>query len=143
MSELKTSTDIRSKLETTLQKVRKEIDIERDGVKEKERKMNAKIEQLEAVIRVSVVKIFKKRQVFKNFGGFYEERCLVCLGCYFFVIFKIHVLCTMSLLFLFIYGVPLQDKEDELSKQMSIILEMRNEKVMLDACLFLFLIEKT
>ncbi|XP_045453226.1 putative leucine-rich repeat-containing protein DDB_G0290503 [Melitaea cinxia] len=71
MSELKTSTDIRSKLETTLQKVRKEIDIERDGVKEKERKMNAKIEQLEAVIR---------------------------------------------------------DKEDELSKQMSIILEMRNEK---------------
>lgn len=62
MSELKTSTDIRSKLETTLQKVRKEIDIERDGVKEKERKMNAKIEQLEAVIRVSVVKILKKNK---------------------------------------------------------------------------------
>lgn len=49
----------------------------------------------------------------------------------------------MSLLFLFIYGVSLQDKEDELSKQMSIILEMRNEKVMLNAFVFLFLIEKT
>ncbi|CAH2094898.1 unnamed protein product [Euphydryas editha] len=71
MSELKTSTDIRSKLETALQKIRKEIDIERDGVKEKERKMNSRIEQLEAVVR---------------------------------------------------------DKEDELSKQMTIILDMRNEK---------------
>ncbi|XP_026486694.2 interaptin-like [Vanessa tameamea] len=71
MSELKTSTDVRSKLETTLQKVRKEIDVERDNVKEKERKLNGKVEQLETVVR---------------------------------------------------------DKDDELSKQMSIILEMRNEK---------------
>ncbi|XP_046971576.1 peripherin-like [Vanessa cardui] len=71
MSELKTSTDVRSKLETTLQKVRKEIDVERDNVKQKEQKLNGKIEQLETVVR---------------------------------------------------------DKDDELSKQMSIILEMRNEK---------------
>ncbi|CAH0731578.1 unnamed protein product, partial [Brenthis ino] len=71
MSELKLSTDIRSKLETTLQKAKKEIDIERDNVKERERKMNERINKLETDVK---------------------------------------------------------DKEDELSKQMSIILEMRNEK---------------
>ncbi|CAH2044847.1 unnamed protein product, partial [Iphiclides podalirius] len=71
MSEVKTGTDARSRLEGTVQKLKKEIEVERDAGAERERKMGKQIEQLEATVR---------------------------------------------------------DKEDELSKQMSIILDMRNEK---------------
>ncbi|XP_038206927.1 putative leucine-rich repeat-containing protein DDB_G0290503 [Zerene cesonia] len=71
MSELKTSTDVRNKLENALQRCNKELEVERENSKEMEMKMAVRIEQLEAITR---------------------------------------------------------DKEDELSKQMSIILEMRSEK---------------
>lgn len=52
MSELKTSTDVRSKLETTLQRLRKENEIEREKTTEKERLQSRRIEQLEETVRV-------------------------------------------------------------------------------------------
>lgn len=43
----------RSKLETTLQKVKKEMEVERDHVKEREKKMNENTIKLENDIKVS------------------------------------------------------------------------------------------
>ncbi|CAG9565753.1 unnamed protein product [Danaus chrysippus] len=51
MSELKTSTDVRSKLETTIQRLRKESETEREKNTERERLQKRKIEQLEETCR--------------------------------------------------------------------------------------------
>lgn len=53
MSEVKTGTDARSRLEVTVQKLKKEIEAEKEAGTERERKMGNQIEQLETTARVS------------------------------------------------------------------------------------------
>ncbi|CAK1583936.1 unnamed protein product [Parnassius mnemosyne] len=51
MSEVKAGTDARSKLEGTVQKLKKDLEAEKEAGKEKERKLGKQIEQLETSVR--------------------------------------------------------------------------------------------